>query len=228
MPREKALAVESPATQHLRLVVRPLRVADVAIFYGERSGGIRTYLDAKTRYAAESRGFEHHLIIPGRSNATVARPGGWTHTVRSLNVNRANGYRLPLDGNVVTEVLRTVSPDVVLLHDPFWHPRRLCRLVKDSDGVAVMVHHSSAALGAHAWPGPAGVYARGIRVWLRHAYKRADIVTSRQFGRSVAARSHSPLETPPGCFARSRPHEPRHRIPPPLRSSPHATRGRPH
>ena len=84
MPREKALAVESPATQHLRLVVRPLRVADVAIFYGERSGGIRTYLDAKTRYAAESRAFEHHLIIPGRSNATVARPGGWTQTVRSL------------------------------------------------------------------------------------------------------------------------------------------------
>jgi alpha-1,6-mannosyltransferase len=66
----------------------------------------------------------------------------------------------------------------VLLHDPFWHPRRLCRLVKDNDGVAVMVHHSSAALGAHAWPGPAGVYARGIRVWLRHAYKRADVVMS--------------------------------------------------
>ena len=41
-----------------------------------------------------------------------------------------------------------------------------------------MVHHSSAALGAHAWPGPAGVYARGIRVWLRHAYKRADVVMS--------------------------------------------------
>jgi alpha-1,6-mannosyltransferase len=178
VPREKALAVESPATQHLRLVVRPLRVADVAIFYGERSGGIRTYLDAKTRYAAESRAFEHHLVIPGRSSATVARPGGWTHTVRSLNVNRANGYRLPLDGNVVTEVLRTVSPDVVLLHDPFWRPRRLCRLVKDSDGVAVMVHHSSAALGAHAWPGPAGVYARAIRVWFRHAYKRADVVMS--------------------------------------------------
>ncbi len=29
-----------------------LRIADVTLFYGERSGGIRTYLEAKAAYAA--------------------------------------------------------------------------------------------------------------------------------------------------------------------------------
>ena len=40
----------------LRLVSsRPLRVADVALFHGERSGGTRTYLDAALMFDA------HHL-----------------------------------------------------------------------------------------------------------------------------------------------------------------------
>ena len=44
---------ERPA---LRLVAaRPLRVVDVATWYGERSGGIRTYLDAKGAYARRSQ-----------------------------------------------------------------------------------------------------------------------------------------------------------------------------
>jgi alpha-1,6-mannosyltransferase len=43
----------------------PLRVADVALFYGERSGGIRTYLDAKTEYATRTGELEHHVLVPG-------------------------------------------------------------------------------------------------------------------------------------------------------------------
>jgi hypothetical protein len=38
-------------------VQRELRITDVAIFYGERSGGIRTYLEAKAAYAARTGAF---------------------------------------------------------------------------------------------------------------------------------------------------------------------------
>ena len=57
----------SVAFAPLRLVApaRPLRVVDVALFYGERSGGIRTYLDAKAAYAARTGAFEHRLVVPG-------------------------------------------------------------------------------------------------------------------------------------------------------------------
>ena len=37
--------------------MRPI-VADVAMFYGERSGGIRTYLNEKARFAARHDAFE--------------------------------------------------------------------------------------------------------------------------------------------------------------------------
>jgi hypothetical protein len=55
----------APGAPSLRLVEKaPLRVVDVALFHGERSGGIRTYLDAKADHVRESGAFEHHLIVP--------------------------------------------------------------------------------------------------------------------------------------------------------------------
>jgi hypothetical protein len=42
----------------------------VALFYGERSGGIRTYLDAKVEHAQRTGAFEHHLIVPGAARAS--------------------------------------------------------------------------------------------------------------------------------------------------------------
>ena len=70
----------------------PLRVADVALFYGERTGGIRTYLDAKARHAARTGAFEHHVLVPG----VRERHEGGRHELPSLRVLAANGYRIPL------------------------------------------------------------------------------------------------------------------------------------
>lgn len=177
MPPDGAVALVA-APRHLRLVERPLRIIDVALFYGERSGGIRTYLDAKARFAATTPAFEHHVIVPGAARSTTARAGATVHAIRSVTVNRANGYRLPLGGDALASTLIGLRPDVVLLHDSFWHPRQVCRLVQQGGGVAVMVHHGSAQLDAHAWPGPTGLYARGFRAWLQRAYVDADAVMS--------------------------------------------------
>src|SRR3954467_6885022 len=76
-----------------RLVEVPqprLRVVDVALFYGERTGGIRTYLDAKAEYAAASGAFEHHAVIPGRRELD----NGTRPELRALTVAAAHGYGL--------------------------------------------------------------------------------------------------------------------------------------
>jgi glycosyltransferase involved in cell wall biosynthesis len=63
-----------------------MRVADVALFYGGRSGGIRTYLDEKATYAAGTGAFEHHLIVPGRQR----RSEGRRHELPSVSVAGSN------------------------------------------------------------------------------------------------------------------------------------------
>lgn len=152
-----------------------LRIADVTMFYGERSGGIRTYLEAKASYAARTGRFEHHLVIPGR---TTSRDGDGRHEHRSVRLAASNGYRLPLGGAALQATLHDLAPDVVLLHDPFWTPRGASRAAHECGAAVIAVHHSSAALHAAGLPGPEAVYAGALRRWYRRAYLDVDALMS--------------------------------------------------
>ncbi len=158
-----------------RAETRPLRVVDVTMFYGERSGGIRTYLEAKAAYAARTGHFEHHLVIPGKATGSA---GAGRHEHRSLRLAASNGYRLPLGGAALQATLHELAPDVVLLHDPFWTPRGASRAAHDSGAAVIAVHHSSASLHAAGLPGPDAVYAPALRRWYRRAYLDVDAIMS--------------------------------------------------
>jgi alpha-1,6-mannosyltransferase len=138
----------------VRAPPRRLRVVDVTMFYGERSGGIRTYLEAKAAFAARTGRFEHHLVVPGRATAHEA---GGRHQHRSLRLAASNGYRLPLGGGGLQTTLQALAPDVVLLHDPFWTPRGASRAAHECGAAVIAVHHSSASLHAAGLPGPDAV-----------------------------------------------------------------------
>jgi alpha-1,6-mannosyltransferase len=154
---------------------RPLRIVDVTMFYGGRSGGIRTYLEAKAAFAARSGRFEHHLVIPGKITSS---DGDGRHEHRSLRLAASNGYRLPLGGAALQATLHSLQPDVVLLHDPFWTPRLASRAAHDQGAAVVAVHHSSASLHAASLPGPDAVYASALRRWYRRAYLDVDAIMS--------------------------------------------------
>ena len=163
-PARRLHAVPDPA----------LRVLDVAMFYGERSGGIRTYLDAKLAWAAGRDDVEHHLVVPG--DEAVAGPP--VHRVRALPVRFANGYRLPAGARALKEVIDRVRPDVVLLHDPYWRPVQVAQAAHAVGATVVAVHHGSSALDAAALPGPSRAYVPVLRTWLRHAARDVDAVMS--------------------------------------------------
>lgn len=167
-------AFTRPLAQSER-ALRPLRIADVTMFYGERSGGIRTYLEAKVEFAARTGAFEHHLVIPGR---TTASDGIGRHEHRGLRLAASNGYRLPLGGSGLQSTLRMLRPEVVLLHDPFWTPRLASRTAHETGALVIAVHHSSAALHAAGIPGPHTLYAGALRRWYRRAYLDVDAVMS--------------------------------------------------
>jgi len=182
-----------------------LRIADVSMFYGERSGGIRTYLDEKVAWAVADGACEHHLIVPGRRERHDPADGAsMRHELPSLRVAAANGYRVPVGGRGLRDTLRLVRPDVVLLHDPFWRPHEACAVVQAAGGAAVMVHHGSADLDAGAIPGPHRVYRRGFESWLRHAYAPADAVMAACDARPDVGR-HAELELRFGLHPAFRP-----------------------
>jgi alpha-1,6-mannosyltransferase len=153
---------------------RPLRVVDVALFYGERSGGIRTYIDAKAAWAKSSGLIEHHVIVPGRAE----RHEGGRHELPSLRLAATNGYRLPLGARALRTTLRELRPDVVALHDPFWGPLRVTQTAHELGAKVVTVHHGSIALDAAGLPGPDALWHPFLRTWMHHAYRDIDAVMS--------------------------------------------------
>ncbi len=163
--------------RHLHALPTPaLRVCDVALFYGERSGGIRTYVDAKAAWARETGAIEHHLVVPGPDERHRGHGGAHRHELRSLRLATANGYRLPLGAAGLRSTLEAIAPDVVLLHDPFWRPLDAAGAARDAGARVVAVHHGSAALDARALAGPQWAYQRAFRAVLRRAYAPADAV----------------------------------------------------
>jgi alpha-1,6-mannosyltransferase len=152
----------------------PLRVVDVALFYGERSGGIRTYLDAKAKWAQETGLIDHHVVVPGRHR----RHDGGRHELPSLRLAATNGYRLPLGARALKATLRMLRPDVVVLHDPFWRPLGVTHAAHDLGARVVTVHHGSIALDAAGLPGPDRLWHPVLRHWMHHAYRYADAVMS--------------------------------------------------
>jgi alpha-1,6-mannosyltransferase len=151
-----------------------LVVADVALMYGERGGGIRTYLDEKARFAAASGAFEHHVVVPGRR----VRHQGGRHELRAVRLAASNGYRVPLGAGGVKETLRSIRPHVVLIHDPFWRSRGVTAEAHRLGAKVIAVHHASPAMNAAGLPGPDAVYVPFFRRVYRHAYEHVDAVMS--------------------------------------------------
>jgi alpha-1,6-mannosyltransferase len=179
-PELAASPLPTPAHVGLRAAVPGaprdrLRIADVAMFYGERGGGITTYLQAKAAYARRTGAFEHHLVVPGPAETC---PDGHRHERPSLRIAASNGYRIPLGNAGLCDTLRELRPDVVLLHDPYWTPRLACRTAHELGAAVVAVHHSSAALHAAGIPGPQEIYTKALRRWYRRAYLEVDAVMS--------------------------------------------------
>jgi alpha-1,6-mannosyltransferase len=175
VPRSAALGAPR-AGPSLALAPPPaaLRIVDVAMFYGERSGGIRTYLDAKVRYARDTGAYDHHVVVPGPRE----RHHAGRHELPSLRVAAANGYRVPLGARALRRTLTRLRPDIVLLHDPFWEPLRVTAAAHALGAKVVAVHHASGALDAAGLPGPTALWTPLFRAWLRHAYASVDAVAS--------------------------------------------------
>jgi alpha-1,6-mannosyltransferase len=168
-PSHSSLAPARPRSAPARSVVR---IADVAVWYGARSGGIRTYLDAKARFAATTGALEHHLVVPAaRERHTRGR-----HELPGVLVERTNGYRLPTNVRPLLRTLRAIQPDVVLLHDSHWWPATVVHYARTLGAAVVAVHHASAEGAAIGKPGPEAGWRAALSAWQRRLYRRVDAV----------------------------------------------------
>ncbi|WP_431235810.1 glycosyltransferase [Mycolicibacterium psychrotolerans] len=95
-----------------------MRVAQVANFYGPRSGGLRTAVD---RLGAEycAAGHEVFLIVPGSTATNTTLPSGVTRiSVPARQIPFTGGYRAVMPAPV-TALLERLAPDAIEVSDRF-------------------------------------------------------------------------------------------------------------
>jgi alpha-1,6-mannosyltransferase len=124
-----------------------VRLVDVAEFYAERGGGVKTYVDHKLRAAAEA-GHEAIVVAPGPVDGEEERLGGRVIWLRSPPVPGDSRYHLFTDESRVHRVLDRLDPDVVEGSSVYgggwfvarWKGRGAKALVFHQDPVAVFGH----------------------------------------------------------------------------------------
>lgn len=99
-----------------------LTVLDISEYYGETSGGVRTYLTEKSRYVAARAGLAQVLVVPGAADGMRATGSVRQHTVRGPVIPGQAPYRLMLGARRVARIVAEERPDVIELGSAYLVP----------------------------------------------------------------------------------------------------------
>jgi alpha-1,6-mannosyltransferase len=96
-----------------------MRVLDLAEFYSERGGGVRSYLDKMLRCAGPL-GHEVIVVAPGpRDEETRVAEGGRIVRYAAPRMPYDRSYHAPIDVFRMRTLVRELAPDVLQLSSPF-------------------------------------------------------------------------------------------------------------
>mgnify|MGYP006294419923 CR=1 FL=1 len=124
-----------------------MKLVDVAEFYAEKGGGVRTYIDRKLR-AGTVLGHEVVIVAPGPEDREESRDGGRIVWVKSPPVPLDPRYHLFVRPSAIHAVLDRERPDVVEGSSPYgggwavatWRGAAAKSLIHHQDPVAVFGH----------------------------------------------------------------------------------------
>lgn len=137
-----------PATGPLPPRLRPqadLGVLDATEWYGETSGGIRTYLHEKARFVNRHRQFRQSIVVPGAIDAVDDHEGVRTFQLRGPSIPRHRPYRMMLSTRSLARIVRHERPDVIEIGSPFMVPWLLAPEARRLGIPMVCFHHTDLA-----------------------------------------------------------------------------------
>lgn len=105
-------ATQPPPTSSAHSPGRPIKVADVAEFYADRGGGVRTYINQKLAHGARL-GHEVVVIAPGPEDGVEERHGGRIVWIKGPPMPLDPRYYVLWNEAAVHRALDREQPDVV-------------------------------------------------------------------------------------------------------------------
>ena len=90
-----------------------LTILDVTKWFGETSGGVRTYLNEKSAYVRRNTALRHVLAIPGATDEIIDDDGVRTYRLRGPRIPTQPQYRFLLATRSLRRIVVHERPDVI-------------------------------------------------------------------------------------------------------------------
>lgn len=180
-----------------------LGVLDITEWYGDTSGGIKTYLREKAHYVEQRPWLRHILVVPGDRDRIRDTGGGRTYRLHGPPIPRQRPYRFMLATRSVSRIVQHERPDLIEIGSPFIVPWIVRRATRTLDVPLVCFHHTNLPDQFAPRDGSTGLLHRAMHRAVWDYMRRLDrlfpltIVASRAAERDLTAAGIDRIERVP-------------------------------
>jgi alpha-1,6-mannosyltransferase len=129
-----------------------LSVLDITEFYGDTTGGIRTYLRQKATYVEAHPEFRHVLVLPGSRDAITQSDGVRIYRLKGPMVPKQAPYRFMLATRSNRRIAMHERPSIIEVGSPGLVPWIVRLAARGLDIPVVAFYHSNFPRVFSPWP----------------------------------------------------------------------------
>lgn len=139
-----------------------LSVLDITEFYGETTGGVRTYLREKAQYVEAHGQYRQVLVLPGPRDALTQSDGVRCYRLQGPRVPRQEPYRFMLATRTNRRIAVHEAPAVIEVGSPGAVPWIVRLAARGLDARVVAFYHSNFPRVFSPWPERATGFRRAM------------------------------------------------------------------
>jgi alpha-1,6-mannosyltransferase len=133
-----------------------LGVLDITEFFGETTGGVRTYLLQKARYVQRRTELRQTIVVPGARDEILEASGVRCYRLHGPSVPTQKPYRFMLATRSTSRIVAHERPDLIEVGSTWFAPWLVHLATRRVDVPAVWFYHSNFPRVIAPWPETAG------------------------------------------------------------------------
>ena len=149
-----------------------LGVLDITEFFGETTGGVRTYLLQKARYVQRRPDLRQTIVVPGARDEVLEAAGVRCYRLHGPSVPTQKPYRFMLATRSTSRIVAHERPDLIEVGSTWFAPWLVHLATRRVDVPAVWFYHSNFPRVIAPWPHSAGRARRALAEFAWHYVRR--------------------------------------------------------
>jgi alpha-1,6-mannosyltransferase len=127
-------------------------VLDISEFFGETTGGVRTYLLQKARYVQRRPRLRQTIVVPGAGDAILEASGVRCYRLHGPTIPNQKPYRFMLATRSTSRIVAHERPDLIEVGSAWFAPWLVHYATRQLDVPAVWFYHSNFPRVIAPWP----------------------------------------------------------------------------